>query len=104
MTHKIVTANRLTDGLAVWLSETLWVERIEEAHPLSTPQEVAAAEAEAARAVAARRVVDVATIDVTLEDGVPVPVRLRERIRAAGPTVRRDLGIQASLLETIANH
>ena len=40
-------------------------------------------------------VVDVNLIDVELIDGVPVPIRLRERIRAAGPTNRSDLGKQA---------
>ncbi len=104
MTHRIVTANRLCDGLAVWLSDGTWVDRIETARALSDAGEIAEAEAEARRSVDARLVVDVSTIEVVLEAGVPVPVRLRERIRAAGPTVRLDLGIQASLLETIANH
>ncbi len=39
--------------------------------------------------------VDVKLIDVDLVDGAIVPVRLRERIRAAGPTNRTDLGKQA---------
>ena len=34
-------------------------------------------------------------IDVELIDGAIVPSRLRERIRAAGPTNRNDLGKQA---------
>ena len=92
---KVVTANRLGDGLAVWLAGETWVDRIEEAHVLEEPGAVAAAESFAARSIDAREVVDVATIDVALEGDRPVPVRLRERIRAAGPTVRLDLGIQA---------
>ena len=39
--------------------------------------------------------VDVNLIDVDLVDGEIVPLRLRERIRAAGPTNRTDLGKQA---------
>ncbi|TIX08984.1 MAG: DUF2849 domain-containing protein, partial [Mesorhizobium sp.] len=35
-------------------------------------------------------------IDVTVVDGLVEPVRLREKIRAAGPTIREDLGKQAS--------
>jgi hypothetical protein len=40
-------------------------------------------------------VVDVNLIDVEVVDGEIVPQRLRERIRAAGPTNRVDLGKQA---------
>jgi len=40
-------------------------------------------------------VVDVNLIDVKLVDGAIHPTRLREQIRAAGPTNRGDLGKQA---------
>jgi hypothetical protein len=40
-------------------------------------------------------VLDVEMIDVDLVDGEIVPLRLRERIRAAGPTIRRDVGKQS---------
>jgi hypothetical protein len=40
-------------------------------------------------------VVDVNLIDVEIVDGSVRPLRLRERIRAAGPTTRNDLGKQA---------
>jgi hypothetical protein len=40
-------------------------------------------------------VVDPYLIEVTREGAVPRPVRLREAIRARGPTVRPDLGKQA---------
>ena len=52
-------------------------------------------EAIGAKAYADNEVVDVDLIDVEVVDGVIVPVRLRERIRAAGPTIRDDLGKQA---------
>jgi hypothetical protein len=42
-------------------------------------------------------VVDVNLIDVEFIDGGIHPTRLRERIRAAGPTIRTDLGKQARL-------
>ena len=41
------------------------------------------------------QVLDVDLIDVEIVDGEIVPTRLRERIRAAGPTNRSDLGKQA---------
>ena len=46
-------------------------------------------------AYANNEVVDVNLIDIDLVDGAIVPPRLRERIRAAGPTNRTDLGKQA---------
>ena len=46
-------------------------------------------------AFANNEVVDVDLIDVELVDGAIRPLRLRERIRAAGPTNRLDLGKQA---------
>ncbi|TIT17423.1 MAG: DUF2849 domain-containing protein, partial [Mesorhizobium sp.] len=53
-------------------------------------------EAIGATAYANNEVVDVNLIDVTVVDGLVEPVRLREKIRAAGPTIREDLGKQAS--------
>ncbi|PTW62427.1 uncharacterized protein DUF2849 [Breoghania corrubedonensis] len=93
---KLVTANRLADGEVVWLgAHGAWVETIDGALVLEDAAAVEAAEAAAARAVAANEVVDVGTIDVTRQGSGVVPVRLRERIRAAGPTFRTDLGKQA---------
>ena len=42
-----------------------------------------------------QEVVDPQLIEVTIEGGVPVPVKRREAIRAKGPTIRPDLGKQA---------
>jgi len=85
---KIITANRLTDGAVVFLSAAGWVEQIAQSARLNAADAVEAGLAKAAKAMANREVVDVAAIDVTVEEGRgPVPVRLRERIRAFGPTV-----------------
>jgi hypothetical protein len=100
---KILTANRLSDGLAVWLArDHSWAECIADA-------EIAAEKAVAERLEMAGRaaflkneVVDVNLIDVDLIDGEIVPKRLRERIRAAGPTNRTDLGKQAEIALTRA--
>ena len=65
---------------------------------LNVPDAVEAGLATAARAVTNREVVDTATIDVTLDDyRMPVPVRLRERIRAFGPTVAFGEAARAAL-------
>ena len=98
-TLKVLTANRLSDGIAVWLgSDGTWHETLDEA--FVARHEAALAGLKDAEAVAAydQEVVDVAVIDVEERGSDIWPVRLRERIRAAGPTVRVDLGKQAEEL------
>lgn len=88
---QIVTANSLVDGDVVFrAADGRWVRPVDEAGLLRSKEEAAAAEAAALADVVAALVVDVAVIDVTEEDGRIVPVRLRERIRAFGPTVKAD--------------
>jgi len=88
---QIVTANRLIDGEVVFrAADGSWVRSVDDADVLADKTAAAAAEAEAQKDVAAAVVVDLAVIDVKLEGGRVVPVRLRERIRAFGPTVKSD--------------
>ena len=85
---KVITANRLSDGLVVYLSGLGWETKIAKAAVLSASDALEAGLDSARRAIANREVVDVNAIDVALgESRLPVPVRLRERIRAFGPTV-----------------
>ena len=87
-TPKVVTANRLIDGLVIFIGEGPgWVTDINRATVFDDGPELEAALAFGADEVAARRVVDPYTIDVVIENGRPVPERLRERIRAIGPSV-----------------
>ncbi len=91
-----VTANRLSDGEVVWLGTNgRWVETVDSALVLSTEEERAAALAQAHQADADNIVLEPYEIDVQAEQGAVIPVRLREQIRAAGPTMRLDLGKQA---------
>jgi hypothetical protein len=94
---RIVTANRLGDGAVVFLCDGgRWSERVGDA-VLAVDDAAAAALLQAAeRDVATRRVVVPYLIEAVIEGGVLRPLRLRELIRARGPTVRRDLGIQAT--------
>lgn len=93
---KILTANRLTDGEAVWYTAaSRWSESIADAEIAGDKTAEDRLEAAGKAALAADEVVDVNIIDVELKDGVITPTRLRERIRAAGPTNRTDLGKQA---------
>jgi len=93
---KVITANRLLNGDVVWLAENgAWVERITLARVFEGKDAVAEGLAEGAEAEKAQKVVAVYEMDVTIEDGVIVPVRLREKIRASGPTTHPELGKQA---------
>jgi hypothetical protein len=93
---KVLTANRLIDGEAVWYSaEQHWIETIAGAELADGPAAEARLEAIGKAAYDNNEVVDVNLIDVGLADGQIRPLRLREVIRAAGPTNRTDLGKQA---------
>jgi len=93
---KVITANRLLNGDVVWLAEgSAWVERITLARAFEGKDAVAEGLADGAQAEKNQEVVGVYEMDVTVEDGVIVPVRLRERIRAKGPTTHPQFGKQA---------
>jgi hypothetical protein len=92
---KVLTANRLTDGEAVWFADGAWAETIGPADVVGDKDGEARLEAIGKAAYENNEVVDVNLIDVEVVDGEIVPQRLRERIRAAGPTNRVDLGKQA---------
>jgi hypothetical protein len=87
MKPQVLTANRLRDGIVVFFSpDGGWSERIDEARvvedELSRAEVVAAGE----RAVAAGLVVGPYLIEALVSGSRITAVRLRERIRATGPT------------------
>ena len=91
---QIVTANRLIDGIVVFQDAAGgWSEDFARA---AVHDDAAVALGRAAEDVAASLVVDPYAVEVELRNGHYVPKALREAIRAAGPTVRRDLGKQAA--------
>jgi len=91
---QIVTANRLIDGIVVFQDDAGgWSEDFARA---DVHEDAAAALARASLDVAASLIVDPYAIEVELRNGRYAPKALREAIRAAGPTVRRDLGKQAN--------
>ena len=93
---KVLTANRLIDGMAVWYAaDQSWSERLVSAEIARDKAQEEKLDAIGKAAFAANQVLDVDIIDVDLVDGEIVPLRLRERIRAAGPSNRLDLGKQA---------
>jgi hypothetical protein len=92
----MITANRLSDGLVVFLdSRDGWTEDFHAGAVLTDAEQKSAALAASAASAAANEVVDPYWIDLEPRGGRYVPKALREAIRASGPTTRRDLGKQA---------
>ena len=93
---QVLTANRLTRGEVVYWNGTQgWVLGLADAEILADDAAEGALKG-AAEYVRKREVVNPYLFDVRVERGVPKPVKMREMIRAAGPSVRRDLGKQAN--------
>lgn len=88
---EILTANRLYDGDVVYRTAAGdWVDDVDAAELINGAEQLATAEAAAQADVKASKVLDVVTVKVEVADGRIVPTRLRERIRAFGPTVKSD--------------
>ena len=93
---QVLTANRLAVGEVVyWNAARGWVDRLTDAEVLPDEQAETALKG-AALSVEKREVVAPYLFDVRVKNGAIEPVKERERIRAAGPTVRPDLGKQSS--------
>ncbi|MEJ1967132.1 MAG: DUF2849 domain-containing protein [Rhizomicrobium sp.] len=93
---QMLTANRLVDGDVLYWADGGWVLSLKDGQVFADPKDAEAALAAAQRDVKANEVVATYLFDVKLDGGVIKPVKEREIIRAAGPTVRRDLGKQAT--------
>ncbi len=88
MADKVLTANRLSDGIAVWLDASgAWNESLQQAFVARHAEAVSALEETGKKAYADNLVVDVNVIEIEEREGVLWPLRLRERIRAGGPTM-----------------
>jgi len=98
----MLTANRLKDGDVLYWKGDGWVLSLTEGDVFADGAGAEAALAAAQTYVAGNQVVAPYLFDVRLENGVLRPVKEREIIRAAGPTVRRDLGKQAVLSPAMA--
>jgi len=85
MALQIITANRLGDGFVVYLTALgALSQRITDAVVFL---DAAQSEQRLTALGAANGVIDPYAIEVTTGDNAIVPVRLRERIRAFGPTM-----------------
>jgi len=94
---QVMTANRLGDGRVVYLGCDGWTDELGAARILQNETDIGTAEATAREAVADRQIVEPYLIEVETEcDGIQ-PRRLREKIRAEGPTTgnSRRVGVAA---------
>lgn len=93
---QVMTANRLADGLVVFLTRAgVWSEKIDDAVLALEPQASAALEARAAADVKANLVTGQYLFEAERVNGNIRASHFRERIRTLGPTVRTDHGKQA---------
>ncbi len=93
---QVVSANRLSDGIVVFLAtDGRWVEGLRDA-ALFDATSIEQGLAKATADVKGNVVIEVVAFDVVEEGGRRRPAHIRDAIRAAGPTVRRDTGKQAA--------
>jgi len=83
---EILTGNELISGATVYLdAEGRWVEGLQNAR-LFAADDAEARDAAIAATKKTLRIISLETEKVSVVDGAIVPDRLRERIRAKGPT------------------
>jgi Protein of unknown function (DUF2849) len=96
-TGQVLTANRLTDGEVVFLTRNAeWSLAIDDAMLALEPDAAKALEARGREAERANVVTGAYLFEAERRDGRLRARHIRERIRTLGPTVRQDLGKQAS--------
>jgi len=95
MTQQVISANRLGDGIVVYLAaDNSWSEFIAGSVIALDAATANAMLATANQAVQDRVVIDPYLIDVAEIDGEVRPTKYRELIRATGPSIRPDLSKQ----------
>jgi hypothetical protein len=84
----VLTANRLSDGIVVFLHhDGGWVQSFAGAAVARTPEEAHALEARGSRDALRNRVVDPYLVEVAERAGRLEPIRYRERVRILGPSI-----------------
>jgi len=91
----MLTANRLRDGDVLYRKGAGWVLTLADAEVYSTQDAAAAALAAAQAETVRNEFVAPYLFEVREKDGAVVPLKEREIIRAAGPTVHPHTGKQA---------
>jgi len=92
----VLTANRLRDGEVIYLApQSRWTESLQEAFTTEDAAEQGHLSAVGEAAAEADELVDPYLMPVSRDGESLRALSQREIIRAAGPTVRRDLGKQS---------
>jgi hypothetical protein len=100
VTLQIFTANRLSDGIVVFLSgDGRWLEAPDASGVIDTAAMETRMKAVADASEAAAIVVAPYLIEVTEEGGEIRPVSLRERIRAYGPSTHPEFAKQSPIAD-----
>lgn len=86
---KLLTGNDLASGDVVWWTGKGWSRDVKDAVDAGDNAEAVLAAEEAARRVNASYFVEAGA------DGLPL--HIKDRVRAAGPSVRKDLGINPDI-------
>lgn len=95
-THpQMLTANRLRDGDVIYWKDGGWVLELAKAQIFADPAAADAALAAAQAFVTGNEVVAPYLFEVRTDKGALRPVKEREIIRGAGPSIRADTGKQA---------
>jgi hypothetical protein len=88
----VLTANRLHDGIVVFLGgDGVWVEDIDGAAVARSPEAAQELQAQGTRASARNLVVEPYLAEVRETGGRLLPVRQRERVRIDGPSILGDV-------------
>ena len=93
---QMLTANRLVDGDVLYWKSGDWVLALADGEIFADPKAADIALAAAQKSVTGNDVVNPYLFDVKTDAKGIHPVKEREIIRAAGPTIRDDLGKQAT--------
>lgn len=89
---KLLTGNDLASGDVIWWTGRGWSRHVGDAVDAGD-----GADAVLAREEAARHVVGGYAVAAEAGTNGPLPLHIKERIRASGPTVRTDLGIAPAI-------
>ncbi len=88
----VLTANRLEDGIVVYLApDGRWVESIAAAAVARSAEAARALQAQGARDAARNLVVEPYLAEVVETGSRLVPARMRERVRVEGPSILGDV-------------
>jgi uncharacterized protein DUF2849 len=90
--NSVLTANRLSDGVVVFLhANGSWIESIASAAIARSADDARVLEAHGAQHAAQNLVVEPYLVEVRETAGGVTPVRTRERVRVAGPSILGDV-------------